>query len=108
VAVLLYTALGHRQVSRLIRPNVLEPIELAGAIAIIGIGLAGLLHSGALFANFLPLAQPGTIRAGGSEQLYSAAELIEVATGLTIAIFSLLGVEHDWAPDEQTDDEEDS
>jgi multicomponent Na+:H+ antiporter subunit B len=109
VAVLLYTALGHRQVSRLIRPDLLEPIEVAGAIAIIGIGVAGLLHSGALFANFLPLAVPGTIRAGGSEQLYSGAELIEVATGLSIAIFSLLGVGHDWArDDEQTDEEDDS
>jgi multicomponent Na+:H+ antiporter subunit B len=107
VAVLLYTALGHQLVSRVIRPNVLEPIELAGAIVIIGIGLAGLVHSGALFANFLPLAVPGTIRAGGSEQLYSGAELIEVATGLTIAIFSLLGVGHDWAPDESDEERED-
>jgi multicomponent Na+:H+ antiporter subunit B len=106
VAVLLYAALGHRQITRLIRPNLLEPIEILGAAAIIGIGLFGLVYRGSLFANFLPLAQPGTIRAGGSEQLYSGAELIEVATGLTIAIFSLLGIEHDWAPDEDENEDQ--
>jgi multicomponent Na+:H+ antiporter subunit B len=99
VVVLLYAAFGHRAVRRVVRPDVLEPIELFGAAAVIAIGLLGLLFKGSAFANFLTLAEPGTIRAGGTNQLYSAAELIEVATGLTIAIFSLLGMRHDWAPD---------
>jgi multicomponent Na+:H+ antiporter subunit B len=106
VAILLYAAFGHRAVRAAVRPSVLEPIESFGAAAIIAIGLFGLLFHGAMFANFLTLAEPGTIRAGGTNQLYSAAELIEVATGLTIAIFSLLGMRHDWAPD-QGDDEDD-
>jgi multicomponent Na+:H+ antiporter subunit B len=100
VAVLLYGALGHQRINRVVRPNLLEPVELAGAMGIIAVGVLGLRH-GSMFANFLPLAQPGTILAGGSEQLYSGAELIEVATGLAIAIFSLLGLGHDWAPDEE-------
>jgi multicomponent Na+:H+ antiporter subunit B len=101
VAVLLYAALGHRAVRAAVRPGLLEPVELAGAAAIIVIGLLGLLLKGSMFANFLTLAEPATIRAGGTNQLFSGSELIEVATGLTIAIFSLLGMRHDWAPDEE-------
>jgi multicomponent Na+:H+ antiporter subunit B len=70
---------------------------------IIAVGVLGLLK-GSIFENFLPLAQLGTIRAGGTNQLFSGAELIEVSTGLTIAIFSLLGMRHDWAPDEDDED----
>ncbi|MGH8961698.1 MAG: MnhB domain-containing protein [Jatrophihabitantaceae bacterium] len=104
VVILLYAALGHRAVRGAVRPAVLEPIELTGAAAIIAIGLLGLLWRNSMFANFLTLAEPATIRAGGTNQLYSGAELIEVATGLTIAIFSLLGMRHDWASDEQDDE----
>jgi multicomponent Na+:H+ antiporter subunit B len=104
VAILLYAALGHRAVRGAVRPAVLEPIELAGAAAIIAIGLLGLVFKGALFANYLTLAEPATIRAGGTNQLYSGAELIEVATGLIIAIFSLLGMRHDWAADDSSAD----
>jgi multicomponent Na+:H+ antiporter subunit B len=104
VALLLYAALGHRAVRAAVRPSLLEPIELGGAGAIILIALLSLFFSGSMFANFLTLAQPATIRAGGTNQLYSGSELIEVATGLTIAIFSLLGMRHDWAPDQDDDD----
>lgn len=100
VVILLYAAFGHRALHGAVRPAVIEPIELFGAAAIIAIGLFGLLFRGSLFANFLTLAEVGTIRAGGTNQLYSLAELIEVATGLTIAIFSLLGMQHDWARDD--------
>lgn len=113
VAVLLYAALGHRAVGRFIRPSVLEPIELAGAAAIIVTGLLGLIRRGSFLDNWLPLAPQQTIRAGGTLQLFSGAELVEVATGLTIAIFALLGMRHDWTPDEadegsDRDDGEDS
>jgi multicomponent Na+:H+ antiporter subunit B len=103
VAVLLYAALGHRAVSAVIRPAVLEPVEMLGAAAIVAIGLGGLIAKDSLFANWLPLAQQQTIRAGGTEQPYSGSELVEVATGLTIAIFALLGMGHDWTPDEDED-----
>jgi multicomponent Na+:H+ antiporter subunit B len=107
VVLLLYAALGHRAVRAAVRPSLLEPIELGGAGAIILIALLSLFFSGSMFANFLTLAQPATIRAGGTNQLYSGSELIEVATGLTIAIFSLLGMRHDWAPDQDDDDQDD-
>lgn len=103
VVILLYTALGHRMVARVIRPTVLEPIEIAGAVAITAIGIIGLVSKGSMFANWVLLAQPQTIRAGGTTQLYSGSELVEVATGLTIAIFALLGMEHDWTPDSDRD-----
>ncbi|MGW5241750.1 MnhB domain-containing protein [Monashia sp. NPDC004114] len=96
VVLLLYTGLGHRAVRRVVRPSVIEPVELAGAVAIVVIGVLGLVRQGSLFANFLPLAEPMTIRAGGTNQLYSGAELVEVATGLTIAVFGLLGMGRDW------------
>jgi len=107
VALLLYTAFGHQAVGRAVRPSVVEPIELLGAMVIIAVGLFGLLFKDSMFANFLTLAVPGTIRAGGTNQLFSGAELIEVATGLAIATFSLLGMKHDWAPDEDGDGADD-
>lgn len=107
VALLLYVGLGHRAVNAVVRPAVLEPIEIVGAFAIIAIGVVGLAVKGALFANWLPVAQPQTILAGGTNQPYSGAEIIEVATGLTIAVFALLGMQHDWAPDPEGDDESD-
>lgn len=100
VALVLYTALGRRALNRAVRPQVVEPIEIAGAVVVVGIGVFGLLFKGSAFANYLPLAEPGTIIAGGTNQLFSGAEAIEVATGLTIATFSLLGMRHDWAPDQ--------
>ena len=100
VVILLYTALGRRPVRRAISPTLLEPIEMAGAAGIIAIGVLGLVRKGSLFANWVPLAELQTIRAGGTEQPYSGAELVEVATGLIIAIFALLNMTHGWAPDE--------
>jgi multicomponent Na+:H+ antiporter subunit B len=99
VAVLLYAALGYRAVSRIVRPRLLESWELAGAGVIILSGLLGLVRHGSFSANWLPLAEQETIRSGGTLQVFSGAELIEVATGLTIAIFALLGMRHEWAPE---------
>jgi multicomponent Na+:H+ antiporter subunit B len=98
VILLLYVALGHRAVNPLVRPAVMEPIEIAGALVIIAIGVVGLAAKGSLFANWIPTGEPQTILAGGTNQPYSLAEFIEVATGLTIAVFALLGMRHDWAP----------
>jgi multicomponent Na+:H+ antiporter subunit B len=90
-------------VARFIRPSVLEPVEMVGGALIVAVGVLGLLLKGSIFANWVPLAPQQTIRAGGTQQLYSGGELIEVATGLTIAIFALLGMGHDWTPDEDED-----
>jgi multicomponent Na+:H+ antiporter subunit B len=106
VALLLYTALGRHAVQRVVRPAVMEPIEIAGALLIVAIGLGGLVWHGSLFANWLPLAEQQTVLAGGNQQLYSGAELVEVGTGLIIAIFSLLGMRHEWTPDEDGGDDE--
>lgn len=100
VVILLYAAFGHRGVRAAVRPPVLEPIELVGAAGIVAIGLLSLYFRGSMFANFLTLAEPATIRAGGTNQLYSGSELIEVGSGLIIAVFSLLGMGHDWTEDE--------
>ena len=100
VVVLLYTALGHRAMRAVVRPRVLEVAEMLGATAIVVVGLLGLWLTGSFGDNWLPLAPQQTIRAGGTLQLFSAAELIEVATGITIAVFALLGMGHDWTPDE--------
>jgi multicomponent Na+:H+ antiporter subunit B len=104
VILLLYAGFGRRRVAGALRPSLLEAIELAGALAIVFLGVAGLVLDGSFGANFLPLArQPDTILSGGVLQAFSGSELFEVATGLTLAIFSLLAMEHDWSPDE--DDE---
>jgi len=100
VVLLVYAGFGRRRIGRAVRPALLEGIETAGAAAIIATGLLGLLLRGSFSANWLPLAAPQTILSGGIVQLFSASELAEVGTGLTIAVFALLAMRHDWTPDE--------
>jgi multicomponent Na+:H+ antiporter subunit B len=101
VLLLAYAAFGHRRISRVVRPGLLEAIEMSGAAAIIATELLGLALRGSVSANWLPLAEPQTILSGGVAQLFSASELIEVGTGLAIAVFALIGMRHDWTPDER-------
>jgi multicomponent Na+:H+ antiporter subunit B len=105
VVILVYVAFGRHVIRPLVRPTVLEPVEMLAGLAIGGVGLVGLVEHGSLFANWLPFAEPQTIFAGGNQQLYSALELVEVAVSLTIAVFALLGMGHDWAPDDEEEDE---
>jgi multicomponent Na+:H+ antiporter subunit B len=105
IAILAYVALGRGAIRPVVRPKVLEPVEMLAAAAIALVGIFGLVRHHSLFANWLPLAQPQTIFAGGNQQLYSALELVEVAVSLTIAVFALLGMGHDWTPDEGQKDE---
>jgi multicomponent Na+:H+ antiporter subunit B len=101
VLLLVYASYGRRKISKVVRPGLIEPLELAGAGLIIMTEFLGLMFKGSLSANWLPLAPMLTPLSGGVAQLFSAAELIEVGTGLTIAIFALLGMTHDWARDDQ-------
>jgi multicomponent Na+:H+ antiporter subunit B len=97
VALLAYVATGYRRLRPFLRPDVVEPVELAGALAIVAIALGGLVFDGSLSANFLPLGPPETIRSGGVLQAFSVSELVEVGTGLILAVFGLLSMGHDWA-----------
>lgn len=97
VILFVYVGYGYRKVARVIRPDVIESLELAGAVAIILIELLGLLLKGSFSANFLPLGPIGTIRSGGILQAFSVSEFVEVGTGLTLAVFGLLGMGHDWS-----------
>ena len=74
---------------------------MAGAGAIVGTELLGLLLRGSFSANWLPLAAPQTILSGGVAQLFSVSELIEVGTSQAIVVFALIGMGHDWSPDER-------
>lgn len=107
VVLLVYAAFGRRQVARIARPALLESIEMAGATLIVLNELFGLLLRGSFSANWLPLTAPETIRSGGTAQLFSAGELIEVATGLMIVVFALLGVNGGWARDKDDAEDED-
>ena len=102
VVLLLYAGFGHRRVEPLVRASRVEVGELAGALAIVAIEILGLVFKGSVSANFLPLAHdPQTIFSGGVLQAFSGGELIEVATSLTLVIFAVLAMRHDWAPDEE-------
>lgn len=101
VALLVYAAFGYAKVAHVVRPGVLEPLELAGALVIIACETLGLVLKGSFSANWLPIAPIQTIRSGGILQLFSGGELIEVATGLALVIFAILGMGHDWTPDEE-------
>jgi multicomponent Na+:H+ antiporter subunit B len=100
VLLLVYASYGRRKISKVIRPGLIEPLELAGAGLIIMTEFLGLVFKGSFSANWLPLAPMLTPLSGGVAQLFSAAELIEVGTGLTIAVFALLGMTHDWVRDD--------
>ncbi len=107
VLLLVYAGFGRRRISRVVRPDLLEAIEMAGAVAIIVTEVLGLVLKGSFSANWLPLAAPQTILSGGVAQLFSASELLEVGTGLAIAIFALIGMGHDWSPDEDQGQDQD-
>jgi multicomponent Na+:H+ antiporter subunit B len=99
VALLAYTGFGHERVAKVVDPELLERLEIAGAIVIITTQLAGLALRGHVGQNWLPLAPAGTIRSGGILQVFSGSELVEVGTGLALAIFAFLAMGHDWAHD---------
>lgn len=106
VVMLVYAGFGRRRLHAALRPGVLETLEMAGAALIILTEALGLILKGSFSANWLPLEPQGTIRSGGVAQLFSAGELVEVGTGLTIAVFALLAMSHDWSPDEQDEQQE--
>ena len=95
-----YAAYGYNKVASIVRPELVEPIEMSGALAIVAVEALGLIIKGSFSANWAPLAQVGTPLSGGVLQLFSVSELVEVATGLTLALFGLLSMTHDWSPDE--------
>jgi multicomponent Na+:H+ antiporter subunit B len=101
VVLLAYVSLGYRRIDKVVRPGLVEPIELAGALLIVLIELGGLVFKGSFSASFLTLGRSGTIPSGGILQAFSGSEFVEVGTGLTLAIFGLLGMAHDWAPDDR-------
>jgi multicomponent Na+:H+ antiporter subunit B len=108
VALLVYAGFGRERIASVIRPGLLETIEMAGAGLIIAAEALGLMFKGSFSANWLPLAPVGTIRSGGVAQLFSFGELIEVGTGLAIAVFAVLGMSHDWTPEERDEDKDGS
>jgi multicomponent Na+:H+ antiporter subunit B len=103
VLLLVYASFGRRKISKVIQPGLIETLELLGAALIIMTEFLGLVFRGSFSANWLPLAPMLTPLFGGVAQLFSASELIEVATGLIITVFALLGMSHDWARDEDGD-----
>ncbi len=101
IILLAYVAYGYRAVSRIVRRNLLENLEMLGAAAIIGVELSGLVLKGSFSANTLPLGQVQSIRSGGILQAFSGSELVEVATGLTLVIFAFLSMGSDWAEEDR-------
>lgn len=100
-AVLLaYVGYGYQKVHRVVRPEVIEPIEMLGALAIVVIEALGLVLKGSFAANWAPLGVQETIQSGGILQYFSGSELVEVASGLTLAVFGLLVMKNEWAEDE--------
>lgn len=103
VVLLAYAAYGYGAVRRVVRPALLEVLELGGAAAIVAIAVLGLVLEGSVSANWLPLGQVRTIFGGGILQAFSASELVEVATGLLIVVFSLVAMEREWTEEDRED-----
>jgi multicomponent Na+:H+ antiporter subunit B len=105
VALLAYAGFGYPRVARVLKPNLIEAVEIVFGLVIIATEVLGLVFKGTVSANWLPLAPQQTIRAGGVLQVFSGSELVEVATGLILVVFALLGLRHDWTPDLEPDEE---
>ena len=103
VVLLAYAAFGYGAVRRVVRPGPLETVEMAGAGAIILLGVLGLVLDGSFFANWLPLGVPKSVHAGGILQFFSMSELLEVGAGLLIVVFSLVAMEREWTEGDQED-----
>jgi multicomponent Na+:H+ antiporter subunit B len=101
VVLFLYAGFGYPRLAKAVGPRVIELVELAGAVLIIATEVLGLVFKGSVSQNWLPMAPLQTIRAGGVAQVFSASELIEVGTGLILAIFTILAIRHDWTGDEE-------
>ena len=101
VVLLAYAAYGYRAVRNVVRPALLEALELAGAAVIVAIGVLGLVLKGSFSANWLPLGQEETFFGGGILPAFSASEFIEVSTGVLIVVFSLLAMEREWTEEDR-------
>lgn len=99
VILLLYAAFGYRRIARAVRPGLFEALELGGALAIVLTELLGLLLKGSFSANWVHLSPEQTIRSGGVLQLFNVSEFVEVGTGVTLAIFAVMGMRHEWSED---------
>jgi len=100
VVLYVYAAFGYQRVRRFAEQNRTELVEMVGALAVVVVLGLGLVLRGSFSANWLPLTPVGTIRSGGVLQAFSVSELVEVSSGLVIAILGLLQMKHDWSPDE--------
>jgi multicomponent Na+:H+ antiporter subunit B len=105
VILMMYAGFGYARIAHVVRPAVFEVVELVGAFAIIVIEVLGLVFKGSFSANWVHLAPQETLRSGGVLQLFSVSEFFEVGTGLSIVVFALLGMRHDWAPDDEEDEQ---
>ena len=101
VLLLLYAGLGYRRIARGVDETLMESIELIVAAVIIALMTLGFVLKGSFTANWLPLAPQQTLRSGGLIQAFSVSEFFEVAAGLTIAIFAMMTMQHDWTPDRE-------
>lgn len=99
VVLLLYAGFGYRSVSGVVSSEGIEIAELLGAVVIIAVEVGGLIAVGSFSANWLPLAPQQTLRSGGILQPFSIGEFIEVGTGLTLVVFALMTMRHDWTAD---------
>ena len=100
VVLLAYAAYGYRAVRKVVRPALLEALELAGAAAIIVIEVLGLVLKGSVSASWLPIGKEQTFFGGGILPAFSASEFIEVATGVLIVVFSLVAMEREWTEED--------
>lgn len=103
VVLLAYAAYGYRAVRKVVRPALLEAVELGGAAAIIGIEVLGLVLKGSVSASWLPIGKAETVFGGGILPAFSASEFVEVATGVLIVVFSLVAMEREWTEEDRED-----
>ncbi|WP_235663851.1 MnhB domain-containing protein [Mycolicibacter terrae] len=90
---LLYVTGSFRALDRLRPVNVFDIGEALGAAAFAGIGIAGLLTSGAFLLNVLPTGTRGQLLSSGSVPLLNAAVGVAVACGMTVLLAQFLAQE---------------
>jgi multicomponent Na+:H+ antiporter subunit B len=90
---LLYVSGTYRALDRLRPVGVLDIGEAIGAAAFGGMGIAGLVVSGAFLGNVLPKGMLGNLFSGGTVPLLNVAVGLEIGCGMVVLLAQFLAQE---------------
>jgi len=89
-ALLLYLGESYRLWRRLVRAQLFDRLEAAGAIVLVLCGLLPMVRGAAFFENVLPLGQTGALISGGLILIENAGVALAVTAGFVLLLVEFL------------------